>query len=1035
MLGRVIMADMGGELRARRVVAVLTGLVLALPGLLIVAAPASASAPAGTPSVTDGAVLAIARMGSKVVVAGNFTTLKLPGGATVSQPRLFAYDFATGAFDSGFRPQVDAEVVALAAPSDGSALFIGGSFKTINGSTRLRLAKLNPNGTLNTAFSANATSRVQALSLLGNRLFVGGQFTKLGGQSRALLGEVNAQTGAVSPGFTVGITGSAAQGGFTGVAALEVNSLGNRLLVAHTGRNVGGLERYAVALLDITGTVVTVDPWFTTLWKDYLPNNGGTVRITDAQWGPSGTWFVTTNTGGDRPPVNDSVQRFDTTTPAPAAPTWVTRQFDSAYAVDIDSAGVVYLGGHFRFTEAPGSVDPYPGEPGVNYGFGIDTGGARALGDQVVMREQIDAINPADGKALNWYSSANGLHGVTALKVSGTKLLIGHDGTKVDGQSLGRHGMADLYGHATWDTSRPHTVVETPLLGANLNIGSLTATGTANAPTGSGVRKVQVEVVNPGAKTWLRPDGTWGTFYAFPATLATPNAPTSRWSLTVPLARVGDFKLLVRATDTAGRKEPVKVSVPILANDPSNPAPSVTYTYPSSGQSDFTSNTITVTGTASDPDGIRGVSLSFRHSPENSFLTEDWTLGDYTAFPATLAAPGATTTAWSVTVTLPDGEWTANTKAADLLGAVDTRSNRTFVMSPGNPPPSVTVTAPAPGAVLGDAFTVTGTASDDTSVTRVRVRVADNRFGLSPQIGGTFGTGTYLPADLTAPGAPSTDWSLAVAGLPTGTYTINAYGEDSAGVVTPSSARPSIGVNRWPVGATSEPQTAIATPSADARFADLTLTTTGSADYPAGVAEVRLAVRNVALNRYLQPDGSYGTLPGYFPATLTNPGGPSTSWTSTIALPVAAQWRIDAVAVGTDGNVDSSSSGSRTTYLVFPGDADPTMQLNTPTDGATITGTGGVIATGGRAFDDVGVSAVQVLIANPAGTSGITSAGTVGNPGWVAAFVTNPGGLFTNWTYTPAALPAGTWRVSARAVDSVGKTQLTYPTVTVTLAP
>jgi len=74
-------------------------------------------------------------------------------------------------------------------------------------------------------------------------------------------------------------------------------------------------------------------------------------------------------------------------------------------------------------------------------------------------------------------------------------------------------------------------------------------------------------------------------------------------------------------------------------------------------------------------------------------------------------------------------------------------------------------------------------------------------------------------------------------------------------------------------------------------------------------------------------------------------------------------------------------------------------------------------------------------VTNLAGTSGIKADGTVGKPAWVTAFITNPGGTFTNWNYTTVALPSGTWKVSARAIDSVGKVQLTWPTSTITLAP
>jgi len=65
---------------------------------------------------------------------------------------------------------------------------------------------------------------------------------------------------------------------------------------------------------------------------------------------------------------------------------------------------------------------------------------------------------------------------------------------------------------------------------------------------------------------------------------------------------------------------------------------------------------------------------------------------------------------------------------------------------------------------------------------------------------------------------------------------------------------------------------------------------------------------------------------------------------------------------------------------------------------------------------------------------GITATGTVGKPAWVNAFVTNPlGGTSTNWNYTTVALPAGTYKITARATDNVGQLDANPPSVTITL--
>jgi hypothetical protein len=1008
-------------------------LVVATAAVLVGTGPAAqATAPAGLPVISDGAVLTFAQMGSEIVVGGTFTTLKMPDGSKVIQPRLFAYDLATGTFDGAFRPVVDGEVDSLTASPDGTAVYVGGQFKNVNGAPAAHLVRLLSDGTTDTAFTATANGPVQALALVGSRLFVGGQFSTIASTPRTDLAELDAATGAAAAGFNLPLSGPVGNGGYMGVHALRVSPDGTRLLVAHTAQFVGGLERYGVAIVDIGAATATVDPWYTTFWKDNLPNSGGTVRVTDAAWGPDGTWFVTSNTGGDKPPANDSVQRFDLGVPLPAAVTWVNRQFDSSYSITTDSSGTVYVGGHFRYTDAVGSDLPYPGDPNTNYGWG-PAGGARVLGSQVVYRYHVDALDPVTGRALNWNSSADGQHGVTALLVAGNKLLIGDDGQHVDGQASGRSGMAALY-TTSYDTTMPHSIVSQPALGANVNVGPVPVTGTSTSP--GGVKKVQVEVKDAVAGTWLQADGvSWGGFYAFNATLASPSATSTTWSLpTLNLPKSGSFTLLVRTVDVSGASEPVKAQVPFFTNDPSDPGPKVAWTSPTSNEQDFTSNTITVSGTTSSPYGVAAVQLSFYNTDLAGYLNPDWSVGDFAAFSATLANPGSTSTTWSLTVQLPDGNWTAMATGLDNAGGADPRGfSDKFLMAPSSPTPVVVMTSPVAKQLVAPTFTVTGTASSLAGIAKVLVRVADNRFALGPQIAGTFGPASWRPATLDSPGATTTTWTIDVPSLPYGAYSVSAEAVDANGIITPSASRPAALVDQWPAGATVEPVTNLTTP-ASTSFSSLTLALAGNASYPPGVAAVELVVQSNSAGWYLNADGTTGSAPAYLPTTLDTPAGASTGWTGTVTVPANGSYQVDAIAIGTDGNVDSTATGSRTTFKVFPGDATPTTQLNNPLAGAVIKGTGGVISIGGRAFDDNSIAAVQLLIANPGSTVGVTATGTVGKPAWVNAFVTNPlGGPATNWNYSTVALPAGTYKITARATDNVGQLDANPPSVTITL--
>ena len=1030
-------AGAAGRRPVRRLLAALVPVAVATAGLVLAqATPASAAIPA-IPRVNNGRVTAMATLGTKVYVGGSFTTITLQNGTVVTQPSLFSYDLVTGAYNTAFAPVIGGGTVSALSPTpDGTGLLVGGNFATVNGTTQRRLARINPGGALATTFKPVVSAAVSAIAVTGTRIFIGGSFTTVGGVARPKLAEVSPATGAVVSAFDFGIGGNAAVGGFVGVQGLDVSPNGSRLVVAHNGVTVGGQERYGVAVIDLgTGaTTSTLNPWFTTLWKDNLFRNGGVVRVTNVAWGPTGTWFVTSNTGGDRPPTNDSVQRFDVSGPGPVDPTWITRQFDSSYAVDIGPDGTVYVGGHFRYTEAPGSTDPWPGDDNVNYGFG-PAGGAVVLGSDVVERGQLDALDPDTGKARNWYHTANGQHGITALKVVGDVLMIGQDGPLVDGRTVGRHGLVPTF-TAPVDTGKPLTVPGTPLMGGVLPIGSTVISGTATAP--AGVRSVAVEL-KKGA-SWVRADGTLSaTFVQLNATLGSPNATSTSWTVTVPLTGVGSYQAFPKATDTAGVKEPVRYAVPFQTVDFSNTPPVVTVTSPTANQQDFASRTITVTGSATDADGIAAVQVSYFNQTQQGYVQANGTVGDFVSFTATLGGAGTTRT-WSHTLTIPDGEYNLFVNAVDGKGASLARSvSVPFVMAPGNPPPATTIVSPTAGQTIGGTVTISGTATDNTAVRRVLVRMTDGRFGLGPQIGGGFGLPALIPATLTAPDTASTGWSLTVTGLPIGTYNVTAYAEDATGIATPTASRPTVtGLQQRPPGSVSpEPSTTITGPvGATFRATDLSIPLTGTAGYGAGVQRVKLVVRDLLAGRYLQPDGTTGGEIAYLDRAVAAPGATSTTWADTLVLPNASQWQVDAIAEGTDGNLDWTAANARATYFVYPGDADPFPGSATGTAAApgspTVTVTGNQVSVGGRAFDDIGVDGVQVMV-RTSPTSGLRADGTIGTPAWLTATISNPGGTFTQFNYLSTALPAGTWTVLVRAVDSVGKVTLTPFQTTVTV--
>jgi hypothetical protein len=170
-------------------------------------------------------------------------------------------------------------------------------------------------------------------------------------------------------------------------------------------------------------------------------------------------------------------------------------------------------------------------------------------------------------------------------------------------------------------------------------------------------------------------------------------------------------------------------------------------------------------------------------------------------------------------------------------------------------------------------------------------------------------------------------------------------------------------------------------------------------------------------------------------ATLASPGATSTGFTLSIDLPTKGEFNVEAFAVDTAGQQDTSTSGATARYLVYPGDTDPVLVENLflPNDGAVLTES--KIVASGRANDDVGISRVELQIVNSAGL-GMSSSGSfrAGTPSWIATFLTSPGTPGSNYAYTSPVVPPGTYTVTVRAVDNYGQVQQTPKTVSVTVS-
>ena len=193
----------------------------------------------------------------KVVIGGTFTN----AGATL-RGRIARLN-PDGTLDITFQNGLagaDNTVDAVAVQSDGKVLLVG-AFSSVNGVARGGIARLNADGTLDTGFMnglSGADAEVRAVLVdeaavtvpAGGYLYVAGDFSSLNGTSRSKVARLFLATGALDTGF---VPPTAVNGA---VRALALAGNGE-LLIGGDFTSVGGAGRNRLARLTSGGALQT----------------------------------------------------------------------------------------------------------------------------------------------------------------------------------------------------------------------------------------------------------------------------------------------------------------------------------------------------------------------------------------------------------------------------------------------------------------------------------------------------------------------------------------------------------------------------------------------------------------------------------------------------------------------------------------------------------------------------------------------------------------------------------------------------------
>jgi uncharacterized delta-60 repeat protein/CSLREA domain-containing protein len=191
----------------------------------------------------------------KIIIGGAFNNV---GG----QPRSkIARLNANGTLDASFQnPNIAGEfgnnaVNALALQTDGKVV-IGGLFNSVGGQMRNRLARLNSDGSLDTAFTPDVNNTITAIALQSDgKILIGGYFTLVGGQTRNRVARLN-QDGLLDTSFQDPNVNVAAGSTSYPIGTLAVQPDG-RILIGGYFNSVSGQQRAGVARLNSDGTLDT----------------------------------------------------------------------------------------------------------------------------------------------------------------------------------------------------------------------------------------------------------------------------------------------------------------------------------------------------------------------------------------------------------------------------------------------------------------------------------------------------------------------------------------------------------------------------------------------------------------------------------------------------------------------------------------------------------------------------------------------------------------------------------------------------------
>jgi uncharacterized delta-60 repeat protein len=282
-------------------------------------------------SGTNGSVEALViQSDGKVLIGGSFNAYNGTGRNRLARLS------TTGALDTTFLNTgagADSIVDDIVVQSDGNIL-IGGTFTTYNGTIRNSIARLNPNGSLNTDFNpgtgANKSVDIIAVQADG-KILIGGSFNTYNGTGRNRLARLST-TGALDTTFLNLGTGA---NGRVNTVAVQADG---KILIGGDFTSYNGTERKYIARLNVDGSLDT----------SFNPGAGADSSVNAVAVQPDGKILI----GGDFTSYNNTTRtRIARLHPNGSLDTTFANSGigpnNQVYAITLQPNGKILIGGNF----------------------------------------------------------------------------------------------------------------------------------------------------------------------------------------------------------------------------------------------------------------------------------------------------------------------------------------------------------------------------------------------------------------------------------------------------------------------------------------------------------------------------------------------------------------------------------------------------------------------------------------------------------------------------------------------------------------